>query len=354
MTSTRWAELPAKRLEQVSVRVELRLNDAMDSLYGRAAAASVPAGVPGRGLCDGGVVVQIAAVAPNCDLDGAVRQAAARANARWPGVVAPPLRRLADLTPGEWAASVHSGAADGALLLGVAEAGLEPVALAPGAGVGVLAYGDPGGGRSALLARLLTDASALPPVEQPQVYVLDYLGGLLERCSDASALTAAAYGPQDAPDLFVTLAEELTRRQAAVAAARRDGTQPPRPAPVWLLADDYELVHAAARPGMVNDLAALVPYAPRLGFGLVLSQAASGSAARVDPLVRRVLEGSPWHLQFGVESKLELLLKGTRGVPLPPGQALLSRPGCAEALLQVLPPVVPPSESTRPHIRLVS
>ena len=61
MTSTRWAELPAKRLEQVSARVELRLNDAMESQHGRTAAASVPPGVPGRGLVEGGAAVQIAA-----------------------------------------------------------------------------------------------------------------------------------------------------------------------------------------------------------------------------------------------------------------------------------------------------
>ena len=364
MTSTRWAELPAKRLEQVSARVELRLNDAMESQHGRTAAASVPAGVPGRGLVEGGAAVQIAAATGSGegtgdrrgdpgDLEGAVRLAAAVAHARWPGVAAPPLRRLADLEPGEWASAAHAGAAKGALLLGVAETGLDPVALAPGSGVGVLAYGDPGGGRSALLARLLADAAALPAADRPRVYVLDYLGALLERCRDTSAVVAAAYSPQEAPDVFAAIAEELTRRQAAVAAARRERTPEPRPAPVWLLADDYELVHAAARPGMVNDLASLVPYAPRLRFGLLLSQAASGSSARVDPLVRRVLEGSPWHLQFGVESKLELLLKGTRGAPLPAGRALLSRPGCAEALLQVLPPAAP-AEAARPHIRLVS
>ena len=224
MTSARWGELPAKRLEQVSARVELRLNDPMESQHGRAAAASVPVGVPGRGYGPGGVLVQVAAPGGPAagDLESAVRSAAALAQARWPGVAAPPLRQLADLTAGEWAGGGYAAAAGGGLLLGVAESGFEPVVLAPGDGIGVLAYGDPGGGRTALLARVLADAAALPIAERPQVYVLDYLGALLDRCADTGAVVVAAYGPQEAPELVATLVEELTRRQAAVAAARRE------------------------------------------------------------------------------------------------------------------------------------
>ena len=38
--------------------------------------------------------------------------------------------------------------------------------------------------------------------------------------------------------------------------------------------------------------------AAKLALGVVVNQAASGSGARVDPLVRRLLESSPRHLQF--------------------------------------------------------
>ena len=341
MTSARWAELPAKRLEQVSLRIELRLNDAMESQHSRLVAAAVPAGVPGRGLLGDGSGVQLAAVgdpdAPT-DLPAAVRRAAAEAALAWPGVAAAPLRRLADLGPADWARARDTAGAGGGLLLGVAESGFAPVPVDP-AGLGaVLVYGDPGSGRSLLLARLLAEAAALPEGVRPQVYVLDYLGAMLDRCPDRSAVVAAAYGPQETPDVLAALAAELTTRQTALAAARRDGVEPPRQAPVWLLADDYELVHAAARPGMVGDLANLVPYASRLALGVVVNQNAAGSGARVDPLVRRLLESSPTHLQFSVEARMELLLKGTRGAPLPPARAVLTRPGQADALLQVLPP----------------
>jgi S-DNA-T family DNA segregation ATPase FtsK/SpoIIIE len=376
MTSARWAELPAKRLEQISMRVELRLNDAMESQHSRLVAAAVPAGVPGRGLLGDGSAVQLAAVgdadAPT-DLPAAVRRAADEAALAWPGVTAAPLRRLADLTATDWAAARGGQAAGPGLLLGVAESGFAPVRLEP-AGLGaVLAYGDPGSGRSRFLARLVAEAAALPDGARPAVHVLDYLGDLLDRCADRSAVVAAAYGPHETPEVLAALTAELTARQAAVAEARRDGVTLQHPAPVWLVADDYELVHAAARPGMVGDLANLVPYASRLGFGVIVNQTAAGSGARVDPLVRRLLECSPQHLQFSVEARMELLLKGTRGAPLPPGRAVLSRPGQADALLQVLPPDAPgevmggatgeavdgvagapASDGVRPLIRLVS
>jgi hypothetical protein len=236
----------------------------------------------------------------------------------------------------------------------MAESGFEPVRLDPAALGAVLAYGDPGSGRSLLLARLLAEAAAMPESARPQIYVLDYLGALLDRCTDRSAVVAAAYGPQETPDVLAALTEQLTLRQAAVAIARREGTSLRHPAPIWLVADDYELVHAAARPGMVGDLANLVPYAAKLAFGVVVNQSATGSGARVDPLVRRLLESSPWHLQFSVEARLELLLKGTRGAPLPPGQAVLTRPGQADALLQVLPPRTAAGDAVRARMRLVS
>jgi len=388
MTSTRWAELPPKRLEQVSTRIELRLNDPMDSLHGRVRATAVPAGVPGRGLAGDGSLVQIACPGgrdahsvTTPDLRAGIRAAARCARERWPGVTAEPLRRLADLTAEDWAKARTDRPAAGGRgdehgpLLGVDEADFRPVVAEP-SGLTLLAYGDAGSGRTRLLTRLLTDAAEQPEGRRPQVYVLDYLGALLDGYAatreparaDGSdgAIVAAAYGPQQAPDVLAALTEELTRRQVAATAARHS----PDPAdavarpPLWLVVDDYELVHAAARPGLVSELAGLVPYGARLGLSVVVAQGANGSGARVDPLVRRVLEGSPWHMQFSVESRTELLLRGTRGVPLPPGQALLARPGRPDRLLAVLPPLPSPAAgggprpedaaAARSHIRLVS
>ncbi|MGZ4625480.1 MAG: FtsK/SpoIIIE domain-containing protein, partial [Kineosporiaceae bacterium] len=379
MTSTRWAELPAKRLDQVSTRVELRLNDPLESPHGRAVAAAVPPGVPGRGLTGDGWVVQIAApgvcVPPlptspsgrppraggepaSVDLIGAVADAAAIARRRWPGVIAQPMRRLSDLAPGQWAEARQEATGQGALLFGIAESGFAPVTLDLRAGGGVLSYGDTGSGRTRFLARLLTESAALAGCARPRVYILDSLGALIDRCPDAAPVAAAAYTAREAAEVLAALTDELTRRHEALAVARRNGTPSPQPAPLWLIADDYELVYAAARPNLLGDLANLLPYSAGLGLTVLLNQVATGSGARVDPLVRRMLETNAWHVQFAVESRLELLLKGTRGVPLPAGRAILTRPRHADALIAALPPaaateVEPRADAGRTRIRLV-
>jgi DNA segregation ATPase FtsK/SpoIIIE, S-DNA-T family len=342
VTSTRWGEMPAKRLEQISTRIELRLNDPLESLHGRVPAASVPLGVPGRGLVTSGAVVQLASpddgTSP-ADLSVAVRAAAAVARERWPNVAAPRLRTLADLTPSEWVDAFHRAAQQGALLLGVRETGLDAVTVAPGAGPLLLCYGDAASGRSRFLARLLAEAESLPEDARPEIYAVDYLGALGQLCAGGRAVIAA-YDPSETPDLLAAVTDELALRQAALARSRRHATPAPGFRPLWLLADDYELVHASARPGLVAELANFVPYTGRLGLGLVINQAANGSGARVDPLIRRMLEVGSWHLRFAVESRLELLLTGLRGSPLPPGQAALTRPGTSDTLLAVLPPPV--------------
>ena len=74
-----------------------------------------------------------------------------------------------------------------------------------------------------------------------------------------------------------------------------------------------------------------------------------------------MLEIGPWHLRFAVESRLELLLTGARGSRLPVGQAVLTRPAHADALLAVLPTAAPERDESHdrddpfpPRIRLVS
>ena len=157
--------------------------------------------------------------------------------------------------------------------------------------------------------------------------------------------------------MLAALTEELTRRQARRRRRPSRGHALRHPAPVWLVADDYELVHAAARPGMVTDLANLVPYAGQARASACSStRAATGSGARVDPLVpasARVLALAPAVLRRGAAGTPAQGHPWRR--PCPPAQAVLTRPGQADALLQVLPPrraqppLAPGSGSSRDH-----
>src|SRR3954469_19418541 len=60
VAANRWAEIRPALLDNLGSRLELRLNDAIDSLVSRAAAAALPADVPGRALTADGLHVQVA------------------------------------------------------------------------------------------------------------------------------------------------------------------------------------------------------------------------------------------------------------------------------------------------------
>ncbi len=60
VAANRWAEIRPALLDNLGARLELRLNDAIDSLVSRAAAAALPADVPGRALTSDGLHVQLA------------------------------------------------------------------------------------------------------------------------------------------------------------------------------------------------------------------------------------------------------------------------------------------------------
>ena len=142
------------------------------------------------------------------------------------------MRRLADLTAEDWARACAPGPAaepgsGGRILVGVAEADFGAVTADP-SGTALLAYGDPGSGRTRFLTRVLAEAARWSAGLRPQVYVLDYLGALLDACSDLvvdagnDLVVAAAYGPHETPEVLDALTHELTARQAADAAVRRN------------------------------------------------------------------------------------------------------------------------------------
>jgi S-DNA-T family DNA segregation ATPase FtsK/SpoIIIE len=86
LAANRWAELRPGLRENLGGRLELRLNDPLESELGRSAAASLPE-LPGRGLTQAGLQFQVA-------LPGPPRAVLERARSGRAGAAAPPLRLL--------------------------------------------------------------------------------------------------------------------------------------------------------------------------------------------------------------------------------------------------------------------
>ena len=164
VTANRWAEIRPALLDNLGSRLELRLNDAIDSLVSRAAAAALPATSPGRGLTPGGLHVQVAL--PRVDgraTDGGAGEALA--HDRPPGRRALGRRRApsrsacsrALLDAGRAAARRH---ARGRRRSASTSARLEPVRVdLLGADPHLLVFGDAESGKSSLLRALAPTGS---------------------------------------------------------------------------------------------------------------------------------------------------------------------------------------------------
>jgi hypothetical protein len=183
LTANRWPEVRPGLRENLGGRLELRLNDPLESEVGRTAAAALPE-LPGRGLTQSGLQFQTA-------LPGPAAAILDRALSNPGGGVAPPLRLLPTLieetalrrvTPAGAGTADHGGAG---LPFAVEEGRLEVVRLDLLRGSPhLLVFGDAGCGKSSLLRLIAKAVAARYPAEAVGLVVLDLRRGL----SDLMAL----------------------------------------------------------------------------------------------------------------------------------------------------------------------
>jgi S-DNA-T family DNA segregation ATPase FtsK/SpoIIIE len=198
LTVNRWAEVRPGLRENLGGRLELRLNDPLESEVGRTAAASLP-DLPGRGLTPSGLQFQTA-------LPGSPQAILDRALAAPGGGVAPPLRLLPNLveetaltsagvargrggpasadmgcasTPGK--GSRAGPGRPGGLPFGLEEHRLEVVGLDLfGGSPHLLVFGDAGCGKSSLLRLIAKGAAARSPADTVKIVVVDPRRGLAD------------------------------------------------------------------------------------------------------------------------------------------------------------------------------
>ena len=162
LTSGRWADVSARKLDQIASRIELRLNDPADSVYGRVKASAIRTSGPGCGLGALGMQLQLAAPILSRRGPGLPEVPAAvaeQARIAWNGQRTPPLLLLDDLTAAGFSDATASAPA-GQAVLGVSESGFRPVLFEPGRSGNLLLFGDLGSGRTATLARILAGSGS--------------------------------------------------------------------------------------------------------------------------------------------------------------------------------------------------
>jgi S-DNA-T family DNA segregation ATPase FtsK/SpoIIIE len=341
ITANRWMEVRSNLRDSIGGRLELRLNEPLDSELDRKAAARVPAGVPGRGLTAGGHLFQ--AALPRVDgrasthgLKAAADEVVVRAAQAWTGPVAPPARVLPLRLPA--AALPAPAAGETGIPVGIAEPALAPVAVdLAGGDPHFVVFGDGEAGKTGFCRTFLRGLVARSAPGDVAVAVVDYRRGLLDVVPPDFLLAYAGGAPAVAElvaRLDDTLRARLPRADLAPAQLRqRTWWSGPE---LYLVVDDYDLV---VSPAGLNPLLPLLEFLAQggdLGFHVVAARRSGGAGrALFEPVLQRLRDlGTPGILLSG--DRAEGALIGTQApAPKPPGRGLLVRRQHPPALVQL-------------------
>ena len=338
LTATRWGEFRPALRDQLGARLELRLNDPLDSEIGRKRQEVLPADVAGRGLAPSGEEIQVARPDPELP---------AEAGRRWAGAPAPPVPVLPLLVrPAEVLARLPVEATG--VPLGLDQLRLEPAVLdLEGGDSHLLVLGDGEAGKTNLLRWVAGRVMDVHGPGAAHLAVVDYRRGLLD-LADAPHVGGYAANARMASDLAASLYGELAGRLPGPDAGREELLHGASwSGPRWyLLVDDYDLVPS----GMDNPLAVLtdlLAHGRDVGLHVILARRVGGtSRGAYEPFFQRLAELRPPGLIMSGDPDEGPLLSGRRAEPLPPGRGLLvrrgERPGLVQTPLVDVPP--PPGE----------
>ena len=334
-TASRWLDIRPALLDALGTRVELRLNDPVESQVNRHAAALLPDDIAGRALTRDGEQVQVAlpGLLPPTALHTVYDQLAQlvatvqeqEGDARAPRITPLPTSLVETDLP---------ACPPGVLRLGLQEYRSMPVQLdllAPGQSLFVA--GDQNSGRTTLLRRIVRE---LGRADDVVVHVVDPTRRLI----DVADLPFVEYSftPADASQRMAALAKLLEDRMPPPGmslAELRAGNWWEGPDHV-LVVDDYELLVPTG--GGLSPLAPLLDvmtYAADIGFHVVL-------ARRITGLQRHSYEAVTQRVRDSVDTALVLSGPPQEGpvfgdVPAraqPPGRGVLVQRGQQPAVVQ--------------------
>jgi S-DNA-T family DNA segregation ATPase FtsK/SpoIIIE len=401
VAANRWADLRLALRDNIGGRLELRLNDPVESEIDRAAAARLPDRLPGRGLTPAGDEFQTAvpvwttgsddaaaprhpaiAVRPIAGHDQPALQAPDPAHLRSiadhavrspTGAEAPPLHPLPGLIPLEAllakpaeptgptggpagsAARPTGPIASGAswpgprhaltsVPIGLYDHRLELVRLELGSAPHFLVFGDPESGKTAALRCVATALMAHHAPDELRIVLVDFRRGL-------AGLTGAAHC--DAHASTTAAAAEAAERLRSILERRVPGStgQSTAPGGRWggdgphhlLVIDDYDLVTATGH-NPLDPLLELVALGRDVGLHVLLARPVNGTArGSFEPFYQRVRDSGGAGLILSGDPREGPLLGARTATPQPPGRGhLVTRHGRG-GLVQVA--WVPPDAS---------
>ncbi|GHJ07211.1 type VII secretion protein EccC [Micromonospora humidisoli] len=324
VSAARWSEVHHSMRDQLGIKLELRLGDAVDSAIDLRLAATVPR-APGHGLTPEklhflGALPRIDGVPDPASTAEGARELAGTVAEFWAGPVATPVRTLPAVLP---AADLPPAEGDLWVPLGLDETDLKPYWHDFSELPHLTGLGDSQSGKTNLLrhlARLIV--GRFTPAEA-RILIVDYRRQLFDSVPAEYRLgysVSTDSTRETVADAVVGLKGRLPGKEISPEQLRRrDWWTGPR---LFVLVDDFEML-----AGQDNPLQPLIPYVPHgvdIGLHMVVVRGTANlMRMSMDPLLRRLQEASSPDLALSCPPTEGPLLGGVKGRHLPPGRAMV-------------------------------
>ncbi len=339
LAAGRWSDIRMQLQAAIGQKLELRLNDAADSVIGRKYAANLRADNPGRGLVDAGRQVQVSL--PRLDSFDSTDELVEAIAQTWPGDPVPAVRMLPALVDAE-ELDLLAGRRDG-VVIGVQESDLGPVELDwRAADAHLLVIGDTESGKTSVLKLIVDDLVSKYTDEQVVFAVFDVRRSLLDAVPEAY-LGAYAGSTSMAGGMAAGVAGELQARLpphdvTAAQLRRRSWWRGPE---VFVLVDDYDLLAPGGGAGPLAPLLEFLPQARDVGFHLIVARRSAGvGRALYEPVLQRLRDAGATGLLLSGDRGEGPIYPGVQLAEAPPGRATLVRRGRKPALVQLALPAI--------------
>ncbi|HEX7736279.1 MAG TPA: type VII secretion protein EccCa [Ktedonobacteraceae bacterium] len=353
LATNRWAEVRMKLRDNIGTRLELRLNDIMESELGKNVATAIPVGVPGRGANREKLHFQVAQPlltdgeaqgeeAPS--VQEGLNALVLRARAGWGGEPAPPIHMLPALVRWE-DLSIKSLDATAGVQLGLEEFRLSPLSvdLLSSLGPHFIILGDTECGKTSLLRTWMRGIEQLYPPEKVSFAVIDFRKHLLDFV-ESKHLLIYGYNQETLLAVVGNIKVDLEKRlQKASDKPLKELRRPQAFSGrhYFLFVDDYEMIMSGNNSSLAH-LADFLLVGHDIGFHLILTHRVGGiGRAAYETVFQRLREVGTSALIMSGDPAEGKILYGQAAHALPPGRGYFVQPRHPALLVQTAysPPV---------------
>ncbi|MDO5670446.1 MAG: type VII secretion protein EccCa [Corynebacterium sp.] len=323
VASGRWADFKLQVQAVIGTRVELVLNDPVDSSVGRAPAAALQGQPTGRALTPDSLYSQISL--PTLDQPDVVREntpsaLVAAISGAWPGASAPAVRMLPEMVTYADLLQGRRGTPPG--VVGIAESTLTPVRFdLDGAQRHLVIVGDARSGKTSTLRTLISEIIRERKPGEVMFGVFDMRRGLLGFVPEPF-LGDYAGTRQSAEILTKGIVKELERRlPPADVTVEQLRTRSWWSGPdIYLIIDDLDMIEGSANP--LRPFVPFLTQAADLGLHVILTRRSTGmSRASYDPVMQGVREAGAQGLLLSGDRQEGAIWPKVYLRELPPGRA---------------------------------